>query len=62
MTENALAAGEFGGRLVGGGRIESCKALRFTHRGAYEGLMATYRRITAFLKVRGLMQSEADWA
>lgn len=44
------------------GTIEGCKALRFTHRGSYEGLMATYGRITAFLKARDLMQSEADWA
>ncbi len=44
------------------GAIEGCKALRFTHRGSYDGLMGTYGQITAFLKAKGLMQSEADWA
>ena len=41
--------------------IEGTKALRFTHRGSYQGLMATYGQITEFMKAKGLMQTEADW-
>ncbi len=44
------------------GPLAGIKALRFTHRGPYAGLMGTYGQITAFMKTRGLMQSEADWA
>jgi effector-binding domain-containing protein len=44
------------GSLAGG------KALRFTHRGPYASLAATYGQITEFLKAKGLMRSEADWA
>jgi effector-binding domain-containing protein len=42
--------------------LAGTKAMRFTHHGPYDGLMNTYRRITEFLKTRGLMQTEADWA
>ena len=42
--------------------IPGTKALRFTHRGPYANLMATYGQITEFLKAKGLMQTEADWA
>jgi len=38
------------------------KAMRFTHRGPYANLMVTYGQITEFLKTKGLIQSEADWA
>jgi GyrI-like small molecule binding domain len=38
------------------------KTLRFTHRGPYAGLMATYGQITQFMQAKGLMESEADWA
>ncbi len=38
------------------------KAMRFTHRGPYAGLMQTYGQITEFLKAKGLMKTEADWA
>ena len=44
------------------GTLAGMKALRFTHCGPYAGLMGTYGRITAFMKAKGLMQSEADWA
>jgi len=44
------------------GALAGTKAMRFTHRGPYPNLMATYGRITEFLKTRGLIQSEADWA
>ena len=41
--------------------IAGGSAMRFTHRGPYNGLMKTYGRITEFLKAQGFMQSEADW-
>jgi effector-binding domain-containing protein len=44
------------------GSLPGGKALRFTHRGPYANLMATYGGITELLKAKGLMQSEADWA
>jgi effector-binding domain-containing protein len=44
------------------GSLPGGKTLRFTHRGPYANLMATYGQITEFLKAKGLMQSEADWA
>jgi effector-binding domain-containing protein len=44
------------------GSLPGGKALRFTHRGPYASLAATYGQITEFLKAKGLMQSEADWA
>lgn len=44
------------------GPLAGTRALRFTHRGPYAGLMDTYGQITAFMKAQGLMQSEADWA
>ena len=49
----------------GPGFVESIpagKAMRFTHRGPYADLMKTYGRVTEFLKAKGLMKSEADWA
>lgn len=50
------------GEGVGVGKIGGGKAFRFTHRGSYAGLAGTYGEIAAFLKAKGLMQSEADWA
>ena len=44
------------------GSLAAAKAMRFTHRGPYADLMKTYGLITEFLKARGLMQTEADWA
>jgi effector-binding domain-containing protein len=52
-------------RTIGPGFIKplaSMKALRFTHRGPYANLMNTYGQITEFLKAKGLMKTEADWA
>jgi len=37
------------------------KAHRFTHRGPYPELGKTYGAITAWLKERGLIESESDW-
>lgn len=42
--------------------VAGTKALRFSHHGSYAGLAATYGRITEFMKAKGLMQTEADWA
>ncbi len=47
------------------GSVESIpggKALRFTHHGPYANLANTYGQITEFLKAKGLMKTEADWA
>ena len=43
------------------GTVKGGKAMRFTHRGPYAGLMGTYGRIIEFLKARDLMQTEDDW-
>lgn len=42
--------------------LAPAKAYRFTHHGPYSELMHTYGRITAFLKDRGTLKSDADWA
>jgi len=44
------------------GSLPGGRTLRFTHRGPYANLAATYGGITEFLKAKGLMQTEADWA
>jgi effector-binding domain-containing protein len=44
------------------GSLPAGKAYRFTHRGPYRNLMQTYGNITAFLKAKGCLQSDADWA
>ena len=44
------------------GTLEGGKAMRFTHKGPYPKLMETYGQITEFLKGKGLMETEADWA
>lgn len=52
-------------RTIGPGFVKSlagCRAMRFTHRGPYADLMKTYSQITEFLKDKGLIQTEADWA
>jgi effector-binding domain-containing protein len=41
--------------------LDAIKAYRFTHHGPYADLAKTYNRITAFMKEKGWMQSEADW-
>ena len=43
------------GELAGG------SAYRFTHRGSYGGLAATYDCITRFMTARGLMAGSDDW-
>jgi effector-binding domain-containing protein len=53
--------------LPEGGRVTistlpGVKTLRFTHRGPYTNLMATYNRITQYLTAKGLLKSECDWA
>ncbi len=55
-SEPAAGDGTFVGEIGGG------KVYRFTHRGSYAALAGTYGEITAFLKAKGLMPSEADWA
>lgn len=45
----------FTGELAGG------SAYRFTHRGSYGGLAATYDCITRFMTARGLMAGPDDW-
>jgi effector-binding domain-containing protein len=50
---------------TGAGSVESIpggKALRFTHHGPYANLMNTYGQVTEFLKAKGLMKTDADWA
>jgi len=50
---------------AGPGSIQSipgAKALRFTHHGAYANLRKTYGQIGEFLKTKGLMKTDADWA
>lgn len=42
--------------------LEEANAYRFTHHGPYPDLGKTYNQITAFMKEKGLMKSEADWA
>jgi len=44
------------------GTLEGGRTMRFTHRGPYPNLKTTYGRITEFLKEKGLMETEADWA
>ncbi len=44
------------GTLAGG------KALRFIHKGAYNGLMNTYGRITEWMKSNGMIEDETGWA
>lgn len=44
------------GTLAGG------RALRFVHRGSYENVRATYGQIDAWLRERGAIKSDADWA
>jgi len=44
------------------GTLPAVKAYRFTHHGPYTNLAQTYGQITALLKDRGLLKSDADWA
>jgi effector-binding domain-containing protein len=38
------------------------KAYRFTHHGSYANLGRTYGQITEFMKAKGWMKTDADWA
>lgn len=52
-------------RMIGPGSVKpipAARAMRFTHRGPYSDLSKTYALITEFLKSKGLMKTEADWA
>ena len=42
--------------------LPSGKALRFTHTGPYPQLMGTYNSITEYLREKGLLVTDADWA
>ena len=43
------------------GELPDEKMLRFTHRGPYDRLAATYGAVTEWLKQQGMLTSEADW-
>lgn len=60
-----IAAPPTATRMIGPGFIKAIpasRAMRFTHRGPYTELVKTYGRITEFLKAKGLMKTDADWA
>ena len=42
--------------------LPGTRAYRFSHHGPYRNLMQTYGQITAFMKSKGWMQTDADWA
>jgi effector-binding domain-containing protein len=42
--------------------LPGARTYRFTHHGPYADLAQTYGRITAFMKEKGLLKSDADWA
>lgn len=42
--------------------LEGGEALRFTHRGSFANLTETYGLISEYLKDRGLLRTESDWA
>jgi effector-binding domain-containing protein len=44
------------------GNLPGGKALRCTHRGPYRELMKTYGRVTEYMKAKGMLASEGDWA
>ena len=44
------------GTLAGG------RALRFVHRGPYDSIRNTYGQIDAWLRERGAIKTDADWA
>lgn len=52
-------------RTLGPGFVKplaSMRAMRFTHHGPYAALTKTYGQISEFLKAKGLMKTDADWA
>jgi effector-binding domain-containing protein len=44
------------------GTLPGLETYRFSHHGPYPQLAQTYNRITEFMKEKGYMKSEADWA
>ena len=42
--------------------LPAVNAYRFTHHGPYSNMAQTYSQITAFLKKKGTLRSDADWA
>jgi len=63
----ALPVGPVDAEPAAGGDVRVAElpagpALRFTHRGPYEGLMGTYEAIRKWLEDQGMLESEADWA
>jgi effector-binding domain-containing protein len=50
------------GGACGAGMLAGGKALRFTHKGAYSGLMNTYGRITEWMKSNGMIEDETGWS
>ncbi len=60
-----IAAPPAATRMIGRGFVKSIpagRAMRFTHHGPYAELAKTYGLITEFLKAKGLMKTDADWA
>jgi effector-binding domain-containing protein len=43
-------------------RLPGVRALRFVHRGPYDTLRETYGQIDAWLRERGGIKTDADWA
>ena len=44
------------------GTLPGRRALRFVHRGPYDTLRTTYGHIDAWLRERGAIKTDADWA
>ena len=44
------------------GQLPGGRAYRFTHRSAYSNLRETYGKIDEFVKEKGWVKSERDWA
>jgi effector-binding domain-containing protein len=60
-----IAAPPAATRMIGPGFIKPippARALRFTHHGPYSELSKTYALITEFLKAKGLIKTDAEWA
>ena len=44
------------------GTIPGGRALRFVHRGPYDTIRTTYGQVDAWLRERGAIKTDADWA
>jgi len=62
MPIASAPSGEVGEGLVEVGQIQGGTALRFVHKGPYPQLIDTYEKITTWLKDKGMIESDADWA